>query len=142
MTKPIEGNMVKVHYTGKLNNGHIFDTSRKKEPLAFKIGNDQMIKGFEKAVLSMNKGESKTVTIKADDAYGQHQEDLLFDVNKDQLPESIDLKIGQELDLIQKDGRKIPVLISEVNETSVKIDANHPLAGKDLIFELELVDVQ
>jgi FKBP-type peptidyl-prolyl cis-trans isomerase 2 len=142
MNKPIKGNKVKVHYTGKLDNGEIFDSSLKREPLSFTIGAGRMIKGFEQAVLRMNKGESKTVKIKADDAYGHHQEDLLFDVSKDKLPENIDLKIGHELHLIQKNGRKVPVLISEVHETFVKIDANHPLAGKDLIFELELLDVQ
>lgn len=136
-----EGKTVKVHYTGTLQNGEVFDTSIEKEPLEFKLGEGQLIPGFEKAVIGMNVGDSTTINIPSAEAYGDSREDLIIAVPKDQLPKEIEPKIGMQLQVNQENGQPVPVRITEITDSELKLDANHPLAGEDLTFEIELVNV-
>ena len=135
------GNTVKVHYTGRLQDGTVFDTSTGSEPLEFTIGQGQLISGFEQAVIGMKVGESKTVTIPVDQAYGPRRDDMILVVERDQLPEDLDPRIGMQLQMKQGDGGIVTVTITEVAETTITIDTNHPLAGQDLVFEIELVGI-
>ena len=137
-----DGNTVKVHYTGTLEDGTIFDTSREREPLEFTLGEDSLIPGFEEAVKGMQVGQVKTVTIPAEGAYGPHRDDLVLTIGRDQLPENMDPGIGQQLQMKQPDGGTAIVVVSDVSETAITVDANHPLAGKDLTFEIELVEIK
>lgn len=141
MSKAKDGDTVKVHYTGTLENGEVFDTSREREPLEFKLGEGQLIPGFEKAVIGMAEGDSTKVDIPSDEAYGEAREDLVIKVPKDQLPEDVEPQIGMQLQVNQPNGQPIPVRITEVGEAELTLDANHPLAGKDLSFNIELVEV-
>ena len=136
------GNIVQVHYTGTLQDGTMFETSVGREPLEFTLGEDRMMPGFEQAVLGMKTGESKTVTIPAKDAYGPHNADMTLVVNREELPEDITPEVGQQLEMTGSDGGTIIVIITEVSDTTVTLDANHPLAGKDLTFEIELVSIE
>ena len=136
-----QGDTVKVHYTGKLENGTVFDSSKSKEPIEFKIGDASIIAGFEKAIIGMKKGEAKTVKIQSESAYGPHLPELVSDVEKTQFPEHIKPELGQQLEIRRPDGPAIVVTITKVEEVMVTLDANHPLAGKDLIFDIELVDI-
>lgn len=141
MTQVKEGSTVSVHYTGKLTDGTIFDSSDGREPLKFKIGEGSLIRGFEDGVIGMKVDESKTVNIKAAEAYGDVREDLFIDVPKSQLPP--DLKIEEGMDLIsqQPDGQQVVVKVKEIKPEIVVIDANHKLAGKDLIFEIKVTEI-
>lgn len=143
MSKVKEGDTVKVHYTGKLNDGSVFDTSRERnEPLEFTLGQGQLIPGFEKAVEGMNVGDSTTVEIPTDEAYGERRDDLELEISRDELPDHIEPEVGMQLQMQQQqNGQAIPVQITEVNDDKVKLDANHPLAGKDLTFDIELVEI-
>ena len=134
------GDTVEVHYTGRLADGTVFDTSVGSEPLEFTLGQSQIIPGFEQAVIGMQVGEAKTVTIPVDQAYGPHREDMILQVDRDELPADIDPRVGMQLQMNQGDGIMI-VTITDVSETTIKIDANHPLAGQDLTFDIELVDI-
>jgi len=136
-----EGDTVKVHYTGKIADGTVFDSSKEREPLEFTIGEGKLIPGFEKAVVGMSVGDSNTVTIPSDEAYGEKRDDMVVDVEKTQIPEDISPEVGQQLQIQQKDGGAIPVVITDVTDENVKLDANHPLAGQDLTFEIEVVEV-
>ena len=136
-----DGDTVKVHYTGSLQDGTVFDSSREREPLEFTIGAGKVIKGFDDAVKGMKAGETKTVTIPADDAYGQRRDDLIFIVPITQIATGVTPQVGQTLELRNADGQGVPVVVIEVNETEIKVDANFKLAGKDLTFELELVEI-
>ncbi|MBM3141602.1 MAG: peptidylprolyl isomerase [Chloroflexi bacterium] len=136
------GNTVQVDYTGKLADGTVFDTSVGREPLEFTLGAGQLIPGFEKAVLGMKVGEKKTVTIPADEAYGPHRDEQVVELSREELPSDLTPQVGQQLVVTQQDGRQIIVVITEVSDETVTIDANHPLAGKDLTFEIELVKIQ
>lgn len=138
-----KGSSVKVHYTGKRkSDGSVFDSSEGKEPLEFKLGEGQLIPGFEEAVEGMKSGESNTVTIPSDQAYGEPKDDLVVKFERDRLPEDIQPEVGQQLQLQHKDGNNIPVVITDLDENEITLDANHPLAGEDLIFEIEVVDIQ
>lgn len=141
MTQVKEGSTVSVHYTGKLADGSIFDSSEGREPLKFKIGEGSLIKGFEQGVIGMKVDESKTVNIIAAEAYGDVREDLFIEVPKTQLPP--DLKIEEGMDLVsqQPDGQQIVVKVEEIKPEAVVIDANHKLAGKDLIFEIKVTEI-
>jgi peptidylprolyl isomerase len=143
---PIEvakaGSKVKVEYTGKLTNGNIFDSSVGRQPLAFTVGAGQMICGFDKAVNGMKVGETKTVTIRAEDAYGPRREDMVITAKKEQLPPGMDPKIGDRLGMGQPDGATMPVTVTAVTATTFTVDANHFLAGKDLVFEIKLVEIE
>ncbi len=141
MSKVKDGDTVKVHYTGTLKDGSVFDSSEDKEPLEFTLGKGQLIPGFEKAVEGMSKGDSTKVEIPADDAYGEPREDLIISVPKSQLPDDVEPQVGMQLQVNQPDGQSIPVRVTEIEEEEIKLDANHPLAGKDLVFEIELVEV-
>ena len=135
------GDHVKVHYTGRLSDGTVFDSSRDREPLEFTLGIGEVIPGFEQAVLGMEPGETKTVTIPAEEAYGPRRADMIIEVSRDQVAPGLPLAIGQQLQLRLQDGRVIPVVVADLSEETVTIDANHPLAGEDLTFEIELVAI-
>ncbi|PSB35662.1 FKBP-type peptidyl-prolyl cis-trans isomerase [Stenomitos frigidus] len=135
------GDTVKVHYTGKLDDGTVFDSSAEREPLEFTLGTGSIIPGFERAVLGMSLGESKTEVIPTDDAYGPHLEEMVVVVDRQQMPAEIEPQIGQQLQLQQQDGQVLPVVITDVSDASVTLDANHPLAGEALTFDIELVEI-
>lgn len=141
MSKVKDGDTVKVHYTGTLEDGTVFDTSREREPLEFTLGGGQLIPGFEKAVLGMAEGDTTEVSIESGDAYGERRDDLELEVSKSDLPDNIEPEVGMQLQMQQEEGRAIPVQITDVEEEYVTLDANHPLAGKDLNFEIELVEI-
>ena len=136
------GDTIKVQYKGTLEDGTIFDTSVGREPLEFILGDGKLIPGFEQAVVGMHVGELKTVTIPADEAYGPPRDDLVMTVERSQLPEGLEPEVGQQLDWRQEDGRIILVAVTDVDETTITIDANHPLAGKNLTFEIEIVEIE
>ncbi|MDY6905704.1 MAG: peptidylprolyl isomerase [Thermodesulfobacteriota bacterium] len=141
MTQAKTGDTVKVHYTGKLENGEVFDSSQGGDPLEFKIGDGQIIAGFESEVVGMEEGESKTINVEAEKGYGQHHDELVVEVGRDQFPPEINPEVGQQLQVKQEDGQTIPVRVTDTSETAVTLDANHPLAGKDLTFDIEVVKV-
>lgn len=141
MSKVKDGDTVKVHYTGTLEDGSVFDSSENREPLEFTLGQGQLIPGFEKAVIGLGVGDTTSVDIPSEEAYGEVREDLVINVPKDQLPEDVEPKVGMQLQLNQPDGQPVPVRITEVSEAELTLDANHPLAGKDLSFSIELVEV-
>ena len=132
---------VKVHYKGTLEDGSVFDTSQDREPLEFILGSGGMIEGFDRAVHGMQVGEIKTVTIPADEAYGPHRDDLVWVIERDRLPEGLNPSIGQQLEMSLSGGGTTLVIVTDVSEASITVDANHPLAGKDLTFEIELVEI-
>ena len=137
-----EFSKVKVDYVGKLKDGSIFDESKNHGgPLEFVIGSRKLLPDFENAIIGMKEGEEKTITIEAEKAYGQHKKDLVQKIEKARLPENIKPEAGQFLQATQKNGEVIEVLITEVGETDITIDVNHPLAGKDIIFDLKLVEI-
>jgi peptidylprolyl isomerase len=141
MSEAQKGNTVKVHYTGKLSDGTVFDTSVEREPLEFVLGEGKVIPGFESGVEGMKTGESKTITIPSDQAYGPRQEQLVAEVKKDQFPPDLNPQMGQQLQLQQENGQVVVVTVTDINENQVTLDANHPLAGKGLIFDVELVEI-
>ncbi len=132
---------VKVHYTGKLTSGEVFDSSEGREPLAFTVGGGQMIKGFDDAVDGMELNEKKTVTIEAKDAYGEHKNELIQQIPKSNLPEDMQPEIGQKLIATNDLGHQTQVSVIDVTAEDITIDANHDLAGKDLVFDIELVEI-
>lgn len=136
-----KGNRVKVHYTGKLHDGTIFDSSIEREPLEFVVGDGNMIKGFDKAVEGMQKGETVTANIPSSEAYGERRADMMVDVPIDQVPENINPTVGQQLSIQQANGQAMPVVVTAVSDDKITLDANHPLAGKDLTFEINLVEI-
>lgn len=143
MTAAKSGNTVKVHYTGKLKDGTVFDSSlQRNEPLEFTLGQGNMIAGFEKAVDGMQVGDTTVADIPVTEAYGEVRDDMILEVPKKDVPENITPEVGQRLAVQQKDGQSIPVTISKVSEESITLDANHPLAGKDLVFEIELLEIK
>lgn len=135
------GNTVKVHYKGTLDDGTVFDSSENREPLTFVLGRHQLIPGFEQAVLGRSVGDKFSVTIPAEEAYGESKPDMIMEVPRDQVPPNITPKVGLGLTL-QVDEGSIDVLITEVTDTHITLDANHPLAGEDLTFEIEIIDIQ
>jgi len=141
MTQAKQGDIVNVHYTGKLGDGTVFDTSRNRHPLQFTIGKGQVIVGFEKAIDGMNIGESKTVTISMDNAYGPRREEMIITMERSKLPADLNPKVGQRLELTQMDDQNILVTVTAVSDSMLTLDANHPLSGKDLIFDIELVGI-
>ncbi len=140
MDSASRGQTVRVHYTGTLRDGSVFDSSRDGEPLEFTLGSGEVIPGFEEAVLGMSVGDEKTVEIPADRAYGPHRSELLLPLERNQLPDEMTPEVGQSLQM--SDGRQtFPVTIREVGSDTVVLDANHPLAGKDLVFVLTLLEI-
>jgi peptidylprolyl isomerase len=134
------GNTVRVHYTGRLDDDRVFDSSQGRDPLEFTVGQGRVIPGFEEAVVGMEVGEEKTVKIPADRAYGPHRDEMVAEVSRSQIPAEIDPEVGQQLRMSQQ-GQSFVVTVTDVNDSTVTIDGNHPLAGEDLTFELELVEI-
>ncbi len=135
------GDLVQVHYTGTLANGTVFDTSEGGEPLQFTVGNGEVIAGFDQAVLGMHVGESKTVTIPTNQAYGAYSEDLIFDLDRAQYQGTSAPEVGQQVQLSTSEGRTMTLPVINVTDSTITVDANHPLAGKDLTFTIELVEI-
>jgi peptidylprolyl isomerase len=135
------GDTVKVHYTGKLDDGTVFDSSEGRDPLEFTLGQGAVIPGFEAAVLGMEAGATKTETITSDEAYGPYQDNMLQVVEKSMLPDDLEIEAGKHLQVTRSDAPPIILTIVEFDDENVTLDANHPLAGKDLVFEIELVEI-
>lgn len=142
MANAKHGDHVKVHYDGKLDDGTVFDSSREREPMEFTIGEHRLIPGFEEAVIGMIPGESKNAHIPSDEAYGPYHENLVVQVDRGQFPVEITPEIGQLLQLKGADGEAVMVTVVAFDDELVTLDANHPLAGKDLNFTIELVEIK
>ncbi len=141
MTQAQQGSTVKVHYTGKLDDGSIFDSSVGSEPLEFTIGGGQMLPGFEQGVVGMEQGELRTIIIAADQAYGVRRPEGVFAVARREIPPSIPLEVGMKLQATGRNGEPAYMQVIELSDETVTMDANHPLAGQDLTFEIELVEL-
>ena len=141
MQKAKNGDTVKIHYTGTLENGQVFADSREQQPLEFTLGGGKIIPGIERGIIGMKSGETKTIEIPPEEAYGQRREDLLVEIPKSELPDNIKDAKGQRIQMQKPDGGIIEVTVTEVNENTVSMDANHPLAGQTLYFNLELVEI-
>ena len=139
--KAKKDDQVKVHYTGKLTNGEIFDSSLERDPLEFTVGAGQMIPGFDAAVDGMAVNEKTEVTIPCNEAYGERRDDMIQQIPKFHLPEDMNPEVGQTLVATGENGEQQHVIVIEANEQMITVDANHPLAGEDLIFEIELISV-
>ena len=135
------GDTVKVHYHGKLTNGTTFDSSEGREPLEFEVGSGMVIAGFDSGVTGMSVGDKKTIEIPVDEAYGSKQDDLLMEFPKSNFPEDMVPEVGMSLNMSNGSGQNFPVVIREVKDDVVVLDANHPLSGEDLVFDLELVEI-
>lgn len=135
------GDKVKVHYHGKLRSGETFDSSQGREPLEFTVGSGQVIKGFDQGVMGMQVGDKRTVEIPVQDAYGPKQDEMIIEFPRNQFPPDMKPEEGMQLMMNNGAGQSFPVTVTEVKEDSVILDANHPLAGQDLIFDIELVEI-
>ncbi|MBE7638884.1 peptidylprolyl isomerase [Salegentibacter sp. BLCTC] len=134
---------VKVHYTGKLTDGQVFDSSVERgEPIEFTMGQGQLIPGFEKGLIDMKVNEKKTINIPKEEAYGEPREELIQEVQKSQLPEEIKPEVGMGLVSKSPDGQEMNLVVRDVKEDTIVVDGNHPLAGKDLVFDLEVVEIK
>lgn len=141
MSTAKNGDNVKVHYTGKLTSGEQFDSSAGREPLEFTVGAGQMIKGFDLAIPGMAVGDKKTINIAAADAYGERSEEAVIPFPKENVPADMKLEPGMQLTLSNQHGQPVPVIVLEVQEEVIMLDANHFLAGKELVFDIELVEI-
>jgi peptidylprolyl isomerase len=141
MTQVKTGDTVRIHYTGTLQDGSTFDSSEGRDPLEFKVGDGQIIPGLDNAMPGMSVGEKKTVDVPADEAYGQPNPQALQAVPRSEIPAEIPLDIGTQLQVQTPTGQVMPVTVAEVTDEEVTLDANHPLAGKDLKFDIELVEI-
>ena len=141
MSKVKENDTVKVHYTGKLNNGQVFDSSLEREPLQVELGKGQLIPGFEKGLLDMEVNEKKTITIDKQEAYGEVNDSLFHKISKSNLPDDIKPEIGMGLVGSNADGSQQQFRIAKIEAEDIILDANHPLAGQDLVFDLELIEI-
>lgn len=135
------GDEVTVHYTGKLEDGTVFDTSIDQSPLKFIMGDGQVIPGLEKAILGMNPGESKTIKVPMDEAYGPRREEMILVADRNEFPVHMKPEAGELVEMRHQDGRRITVTVIHISESSVTLDANHPLAGKDLTFDIQLLEI-
>ena len=138
---PVSGDTVRVHYTGTLTDGSIFDSSEGRDPLEFVVGSGQVIPGFDAAVSDLEVGDTATVTIVAADAYGEHSDEGLQTFPRDAFPPDASPEVGWAVELSAPDGQRVPATVAEVTDESITLDFNHPLAGQDLTFEITLVDV-
>ncbi|QDH79634.1 peptidylprolyl isomerase [Echinicola soli] len=141
MSVATKGSTVKVHYTGKLKDGTVFDSSENREPLQFTLGDGNMIKGFDTAVSGMEVGQDKSITIPCAEAYGDKRDDMMIDVPAEQVPADIKPEVGMDLSIQNQQGQPVPVKVIHVDEQKITLDANHPLAGEDLVFDIKLVEV-
>ena len=141
MTQAKHGDTIKVHYTGKLRDGTVFDSSLSREPLQFTLGQGQMIVGFEQAIVGMSPGESRAVDIPASQAYGPYLQEAIGQIDRCDLPADLEPKVGQQLQGQHQDGRILMATVTHVSETTVTLDGNHPLAGEDLSFDILLVKI-
>lgn len=137
-----KGDTVAVHYTGKLNDGEVFDSSRERDPLEFEIGSGQVIPGFDQAVEGLEVGESREVRLDPEQGYGEPREDLVVDVDKSQFPAEAEPETGQQVQVQVAPGQNRVATIAEIKDESITLDLNHPLAGKTLTFDVELVDIK
>ncbi|MGD2125618.1 MAG: peptidylprolyl isomerase [Desulfobacteraceae bacterium] len=141
MNQAKDGDKVRVHYTGTLEDGTVFDSSKGRDPLEFTIGNGAVMPGLEKGIVGMETGESKTLSIPPEDAFGERLDELVVEVNKSDLPDTIEPAIGKWLKMLQPGGSPIELVITGVSEDTVTLDANHPLAGRTLLFDIQLVEI-
>jgi len=141
MQQAKKGDKVKVHYHGKLTSGETFDSSAGREPLEFEVGSGSVILGFDEGVTGMEVGEKKTINIPVEEAYGSRSDDMMIEFPKDRFPQDVEIEQGMQLMMSNGSGQNIPVIVSEIKEGSVILDANHPLAGEELIFDIELVEI-
>ncbi len=143
MSEAKQGDTVKVHYTGRLDDGSEFDSSLERQPLEFVIGQGQIIPGFEQAVVGMSQGDTKTVEIAPEQAYGPRHDEAIQEIPKSALPETIQesLQVGMQLQANDPNGRPLMLTVTDIAEENITVDANHPLAGQALIFDLELVEI-
>jgi FKBP-type peptidyl-prolyl cis-trans isomerase 2 len=135
------GDKVRVHYHGKLTNGETFDSSEGREPLEFEVGKGMVIKGFDDGVTGMSVGQKKTVNIPVDEAYGPVNPEMLIEMPKDRFPKDMELEVGMPLMMSDGGDQQFQVMVMEIKEDSVSLDANHPLAGEDLVFDIELMEI-
>ncbi len=135
------GDTVRVHYTGRLADGTVFSTTVGSHPLQFTVGSDTVISGFDKAVIGMKPGELKIVEIPAKEAYGSYNNELVQEINRQEVPSGLELKVGLRLRVRRENGRIATIKVVEMSESTVKLDANHPLAGKDLSLDIELIEI-
>jgi FKBP-type peptidyl-prolyl cis-trans isomerase 2 len=142
MSQVKENNKVKVHYTGKLSDGQVFDSSEGKEPIELTIGKGQLIPGFEKGLIDMKLNEKKTITVAKEEAYGEVIDNLKQEVKRSELPQDLIPEVGMGLVSKSSDGKETSLHVVELKEESIVLDGNHPLAGKDLIFDLEVVSIE
>jgi len=136
------GDLVSVHYTGKLMNGEVFDSSRDRDPLEFTLGSRKLLAGFEEGVVGMKPGESKSVTLQPEEAFGDRLDDLVLQVAKTEFPQHIKPSVGLQLQMTNPGGAALSVVITDVGEESVTLDGNHPLAGKSVVFDIELLEIK
>ncbi len=136
-----KGDKIRVHYTGRLRDGTVFDSSEGNDPLEFEVGAGHVIEGFDDGVLGLSPGDKKQVEIPADKAYGERSDELEFKVPRDQLPDELEIEVGIPLQVQQPDGTEFMVMIAKVEGDQITLDANHELAGQDLIFDIELVSI-
>ena len=141
MSKAKDGDKVKVHYTGQLENGDVFDSSKQRDPLEFVIGSGNVLPGFENGIIDMEVGDSKRITISPEEGYGEKREELVVTVMRNEFPDHITPAVGQQLQIKQEKGDILNVNITALDEESITLDANHPLAGHTLLFEVELMEI-
>lgn len=141
MEKVKSGDRVKVHYHGRLQNGETFDTSAGRDPLEFEVGSGQVIRGFEEGVTGMSVGDKKTIDIEVQDAYGPKSNDMIVEYPKNKLPDELKIEIGMPLMMSNSSGQQFQVKVTDIKDEVVLLDANHPLAGEKLIFDIELVEI-
>ena len=135
------GDTIKIHYHGRLTDGTTFDSSEGRSPLEFTVGSGSVIKGFDDGVKGMSVGDKKTIEIPFAEAYGSEDPSMIVEFPVDRLPEDLKPEIGMQLNMNNNSGQQFPVVITEITEENIILNANHPLAGKDLIFDLELVEI-
>lgn len=141
MSEAKQGDTVRVHYTGTLDDDSVFDSSRERDPLEFTIGDGSLIPGFEQAVVGMSPGDTVSARIEADDAYGERRDDLVVQIDREDLPDGMDPDVGEQLRMRIEDGQVIVVRVADTSDASVTVDANHPLAGQPLNFDIELLEI-
>lgn len=141
MAQVKSGDKIKVHYHGKLTSGETFDSSEGREPLEFEVGSGMVIKGFDDGVTGMTVGEKKTINIPAEEAYGPRNPEMIIEMPKERFPKDMEVEVGTPLGMSDQNGQQFQVTVVEIKDDAIMLDANHPLAGEELIFDLELVEI-